>query len=103
MPAGRTTPAMTTSLAAMMFAVSRQVMNNAAQLTKRQDMVSDSTADPSPPSDVRHDGRRLLAERALERRGELGVVVVAAREDATLGNLSRQIFEQLGEGLGRHL
>src|SRR5437762_9354547 len=80
MPAGRTTPPMTTSLAAMMFAVSRQVMNSAAQATKRHDM-------PPPLSDIRHDRRRLLAERALQRRRELRVVLVATREDAALSDL----------------
>src|SRR2546422_2166778 len=92
MPAGRTTPPMTTSLAAMMFAVSRQVMNSAAQGTKRHDM-------PPPLSDIRHDRRRLLAERALQRRRELRVVLVATREDAALGDLPRQVLEQLGERL----
>src|SRR5439155_22575334 len=96
MPAGRTTPPMTTSLAAMMFAVSRQVMNSAAQVTKRHDM-------PPPLSDIRHDRRRLLAERPLQRRRELRVVLVAAREDAALRDLPRQVLEQLGERLGRHL
>src|SRR5437899_5956333 len=96
MPAGRTTPPMTTSLAAMMFAVSRQVMNSAAQVTKRHDM-------PPPLSDIRHDRRRLLAERPLQRRRELRVVLVATREDAALGDLPRKVLEQLGERLGRHL
>src|SRR2546422_9268700 len=94
MPAGRTTPPMTTSLAAMMFAVSRQVMNSAAQETKRHDM-------PPPLSDIRHDRRRLLAERALQRRRELRVVLVATREDASLGDVARQGLEQLGERRGR--
>src|SRR5256712_10351033 len=96
MRAGRTPPPMTTSLAAMMFAVSRQVMNSAAQVTKRHDM-------PPPLSDIRHDRRRLLAERALQRRRELRVVLVATREDAALGDLPRQVLEQLGERLRRHL
>src|SRR5207245_11308416 len=96
MPAGRTTTPMTTGLAAMMFAVSRQVMNSAAQVTKRHDM-------PPPLSDMRHDRRRLLAERPLQRRRELRGVLVAAREDAALGDLPRQGLEQLGARLGRHL
>src|SRR5205809_7947399 len=96
MPAGRTTPPMTTSLAAMMFAVSRQVMNSAAQVTKRHDM-------PPPLSDIRHDRRRLLAERALQRRRELRVVLVATRVDAALIDLPRQVFDKLGEPHGRLL
>jgi len=42
---------------------------------------------PPPLSDIRHDRRRLLAERPLQRRRELRVVLVATREDAALGDI----------------
>src|SRR3989442_14443578 len=95
MPAGRTTPPMTTSLAAMMFAVSRQVMNSAAQVTKRHDM-------PPPLSDIRHDRRRLLAERPLQRRRELRVVLVDNPVESELRDLARQVVEQCGERPAGH-
>src|SRR5262249_62055056 len=43
---GKATPADDDQFAAMMLAVSRQVMNSAAQLTNRHDMKPDSTAEP---------------------------------------------------------
>src|SRR5207244_6548269 len=44
-----------------------------------------------------------LAQRALEGAGQGGVVLVAGGEDAALGHLARQIFQDLGERLLRDL
>src|SRR5262245_65858190 len=81
------------SLAAMILAVSKQVTNNTANVTNRQ-LIIDRWA-----SYVRQDGRRLLAERPLQRQGQLRVALVGRREDSALRDLARQILQDLGQGL----
>src|SRR5262245_34302350 len=93
MPAVSTTPPTEMSLAAMILAVSRQVTNSAANVTNRQ-LIMRGCA-----SYVRQDGRRLLAERPLQREGQLGVALVRHREDPALRDLARQILQDLGERL----
>src|SRR5262245_24164208 len=53
-------------------------------------------------SDVGDDRRRLFIKRALQRGGELGVVLVGHRKDPALRDLARQVLEQLRQRLLRY-
>src|SRR2546422_1454426 len=73
----------------------------ASRRAATSDGVSGKSIWVSPALDVGDDRGRLFVQRALERGGQFGVVLVAHGEDAALRDLARQVLQQLRQRLLR--